>query len=374
MNKNKLFSNTAFQLGLIILSGTILLSPTDGLAKTDIGSQPEMITSIKKEPEKVTPFQIQQQAEKFIADLSTFEGRVDNILQSLLTIPYEKRQYYFPYLHEEAIMPHKIKSHPQIIVWKGKKPTVIAPHLQEYAKKYLDDLPAIFYHFLDPDFYEQPQSVENTVKPDLLNINTPQMRTKSILEIANYAVRDFRQSYTLSPKVQKDFYKTTITSKEVKQFMETFAQLVPYIDAYPYNEYIPSDLRQGIVGDLAHALANPFTTWIKNVRQTTAAPELEEFMKINGWKNADEFAQKADQILRAVRVSRMSLIKAIGYSNMRLQYPIEKGKPLTEIQNFLMMYEAHPGDALFMAPYAEDIKKIVDANNFIRIGLPIRID
>ena len=46
---------------------------------------------------------------------------VDYMLDRLLAIPEEKRQYYFPMLHEYRILPHKISSHPQIIIWKGKK-------------------------------------------------------------------------------------------------------------------------------------------------------------------------------------------------------------------------------------------------------------
>ncbi|MBR4931527.1 MAG: hypothetical protein IKZ02_00715 [Alphaproteobacteria bacterium] len=48
----------------------------------------------------------------------------DYVLDKLLTIPEEKRQYYFPAVHELIVLPHKITSHPEIIVWKGKKPTI----------------------------------------------------------------------------------------------------------------------------------------------------------------------------------------------------------------------------------------------------------
>ena len=75
----------------------------------------------------------------------------DNLLKTLLKIPFEKRVYIYPALFESNIIPKKIVTHPQILMWKGKKPTRIAPQMQEFAKKHLDYMPARFYPFLDPD-------------------------------------------------------------------------------------------------------------------------------------------------------------------------------------------------------------------------------
>lgn len=75
----------------------------------------------------------------------------DGILSALLKVPFEKRVYIYPALFESQNMPKKIVTHPQILVWKGKKPTQIAPQMQEFAKQYLDTMPAKFYPLLDPD-------------------------------------------------------------------------------------------------------------------------------------------------------------------------------------------------------------------------------
>ena len=75
----------------------------------------------------------------------------DALLQALLKVPFEKRVYVYPALFESDDMPKKITTHPQILPWKGKKPTKIAPQLQEYAKEHLDYMPAKFYPILDPD-------------------------------------------------------------------------------------------------------------------------------------------------------------------------------------------------------------------------------
>lgn len=75
----------------------------------------------------------------------------DALLQTLLKIPFEKRVYVYPALFESDLVSKKITTHPQILKWKGKKPTKIAPQMQEFAKKHLDYMPAKFYPFLDPD-------------------------------------------------------------------------------------------------------------------------------------------------------------------------------------------------------------------------------
>lgn len=75
----------------------------------------------------------------------------DALLQTLLKIPFEKRVYVYPALFESDVISKKITTHPQILMWKGKKPTKIAPQMQEFANKHLDYMPAKFYPLLDPD-------------------------------------------------------------------------------------------------------------------------------------------------------------------------------------------------------------------------------
>ncbi len=371
MNKQLFFSKKTISLGLFICGSIFSVIPDCTYADT-----PQPIIAAEKEvaPQNISLSELRKKTEEFLKDSKKFAEQVDDVLASLLTIPENKRQYYFPYLHEETFIPHKIKSHPQIIVWKGKRPTIIAPQMQEFAKKYLDDLPAAFYYFLDPDMYEQPQALENTINSDLININMPQMKTKSVIEIADYAVRDLRKSYVLPDEIRKNFDKPTTNETEVKQFMTTLPQLISFVDSFPENEYIPMKLRHLIGVKIPEALAKPFEIWVRNIRQTKAGTDFETFIQKQGWKNGDEFAKTADKILRAARVSRMTLVQAISYSNLRAQNPIIEGQPLTDLQLFLLMYEVHPGDALFLAKDAASLRKLIKDNNFVRIGLSINID
>ena len=81
----------------------------------------------------------------------------DDLLNTLLNIPFEKRVYIYPALFESHNIPKKIVTHPQIVIWKGKKPTQIAPQMQEFAQKHLDTMPAKFYPLLDPDGWPKQQ-------------------------------------------------------------------------------------------------------------------------------------------------------------------------------------------------------------------------
>ncbi len=371
MNKQTVIFQTIYCIGLLLMGGMILCAPFDCAADTP---QQNIVEVNQTQTQEVTLADLRKKTEEFLKNSESIAVRIDEVLADLLTIPEHKRQYFFPYLHEETLMPHKIKSHPQIIVWKGKRPTVIAPQMQEFAEKYLDDLPAAFYYFMDPDMYAQPQPIENTINTDLLNTNMPQMKTKSVLEIANYAVRDIKESYILSDETQKNFYNPTTNEGEVNRFIQTLPSLIRFVDTYPDNDNIPMILRHLIGSDVSLAMAKPFELWVKNIRLTKADKDFETFIQKQGWKNADEFAEKGDKILRAARASRMTLVQAISYSHLRKLHPVEKNKPMTAEQLYWLMYEAHPGDALFLAKYTENMKKILDENNFVRIGLLVDID
>ena len=101
----------------------------------------------------------------------------DQLLETLLKIPFEKRVYIYPALFEAKDVSKKIVTHPQIIVWKGKKPTQIAPQMQEYARENLEYMPAKFYPILDPDAWPKETSeddwhnVGNLLGDDLVTPN-----------------------------------------------------------------------------------------------------------------------------------------------------------------------------------------------------------
>ena len=92
-----------------------------------------------------------QKAQQFRFDLTQ---KQDELLELLLQIPFEQRQYIFPMLSAQQSVPKKIKTHPEILVWKGKHPTRVADIFKN-DKELLEYLPEQFYYFLAPEMWEE---------------------------------------------------------------------------------------------------------------------------------------------------------------------------------------------------------------------------
>lgn len=365
MNKKNIITLTVGLFASVLLSSHLLAMTAHAESQPTIG-----VENKRKE----VAIQIQQQINEYLEENKNLLSD-DTLIASLLQLPYEKRQYVFPYLHEQPFLSHKIKSHPQIIVWKGKKPTVIAPQMKAFAEKYLDDLPAVYYYFLDPDYWNGYNPDKNTVVNNMLNPDLPKVRAKSAVEIADYAVRSLREVFQPDAETQKNFYQTNLTQADVQRLETTLDQLNAFIDSYPEQDDIPSTLRDLIINQVKEAIASPFAVWAQNIEKLGMSTDLNKFLQNQGWKDTNDFIQKADTILRAVRVNRMSLAQAMSFSQMRQQYyPIDPTQPISSIQMYLKMHDAKPGDALFITPYADELKKAFESKRFTRIGLPIYID
>lgn len=126
-----------------------------------------------------------QEGEKYDLLQKSYQQRLevleiqDNLLHALLQVPFEKRVYVYPALFESHNISKKITTHPQIKIWKGKKPTKIAPQMQEFAQKHLDYMPAKFYPLLDPDGWPKQDrendwhNVKNLLQDVIVTPNDP---------------------------------------------------------------------------------------------------------------------------------------------------------------------------------------------------------
>ena len=88
-----------------------------------------------------------QKARNYRAELVQ---KQDELLNLLLQVPFEQRQYIFPLLSAKTSVPKKIKTHPEVLVWKGKRPTRIADRFKD-DEELIQYLPEQFYYFLSPD-------------------------------------------------------------------------------------------------------------------------------------------------------------------------------------------------------------------------------
>ena len=81
----------------------------------------------------------------------------DELLELLLQIPFEQRQYIFPLLSAKKSVPKKIKTHPEVLAWKGKKPTRIADRFKNDIEL-IQYLPEQFYYLLAPEAWPESES------------------------------------------------------------------------------------------------------------------------------------------------------------------------------------------------------------------------
>ncbi len=296
---------------------------------------------------------------------------VDYMLDRLLAIPEDKRQYYFPMLHEFRILPHKITSHPEIIIWKGKKPTVIAPKLAKFAEKYLDALPASMYPILDPEKWLSLREQQAFYKSIVSLNDIPLLPDEPKAPDPDYKAKSLEEIYQIPKTLPKSLTQTDLTETDVTQTIQTLNDIPAFIDGA--EEQLGSRLRDYLGDNLAFVMSWPFREWIKHIDDTGNGAKLDAFLTAKGWKNREEFIETADRLLKGYRVSQMSLSEAIVISGFRKQYPIKENEKFLPIQMLTEFYHAKAADALFAEKYAPALKNAFTNKNLLRVGLPIEI-
>jgi len=186
----------------------------------------------------------------------------DDMLDFLLQIPFEMRQYIFPMLNEKKSVPKKIKTHPDILVWKGKRPTKIAKQFQN-DEELLEFLPAQFYYFLAPEMWPEegsPQSLESNPNQVLIGL----MKSGQNETITSEKIVDLNIGLKLLANNLTPQQKNQLTQKEKPVYL---------------NELF-----------------------------TFSKPELDSEFKKMGFGSTKEFAIKVDKITQAYRLYRKGQI------------------------------------------------------------------
>lgn len=138
----------------------------------------------------------------------------DELLEFLLQIPFEQRQYIFPMLSEKRSIPKKIKTHPDVLVWKGKRPTRIAKRFQN-DPELLEFLPAQFYYFLAPEMWPDGDTPSLENNPNKLFIKFMQGSSSEEVAFAPDELIQLKNGLTILydslSEEQKESLKTTET-------------------------------------------------------------------------------------------------------------------------------------------------------------------
>lgn len=293
----------------------------------------------------------------------------DVLLEMLLRIPYEKRQYYFPFIHEEIFLSHKLKSHPDILFWKNKKPTLIAPQLKEFSQKHLNDLPASLYPFLDPDFWAPP-APEKKINLYGIDLNTAPLPA---FKTTDYVYPNLQSLFKLSPQVIENYTKTDLTNADISKVSHLLNHFDDYAKKLKDKDKTQQYLRALNSQFMRISLADPFAIFAQNIEKIGEKESFNSFVKENGFKNTADFVDKSDRILKAYRAQNLNPLLAIQFNHIRADMPKDK-KKIDSTQMYARMFEAHPADIYFVAKHTKELEKAFPKDNLMYWGIPIYID
>ncbi len=315
--------------------------------------------------------------QRLLEQMSQNKGANDDVfLNMLLSVPFEKRQYVFPQLHENIGMPNKILTHPEISVWKGKVPTDIPTNLKEFAKEHLAYLPTTHYILLDPDHWREMPTERTQTPSNDLNLKYPTLKmTPHIGEF--YAFPNMRDLYKLSPETEQNYTKTDLKPADVERLFSTKTALENYLDKRTDKEDILDRLNSLMRynDNVAEDLSYPYLSLVSRLKLILGENETNRFFQSQGWKDALEFAEKSDRILKAYRVHSLKPNMAVQLSKIR-SYP--QNAPTNETMENLRMYakmhEAKPADVYLVEPYIKRIRQELKPDFILWLMTPIYIE
>ena len=314
---------------------------------------------------------------EILNNLSTQKSQSDDMLLNvLLAVPVEKRQYVYPALHENKGMPKKILSHPEIAPFKGTKPTDLPLYLQEYVKEYLAYLPSAYYIYLDPDLWQEIQKEQHSPSNATFTPSVPILKTTPH-KGEFYTFPSVQSLYHLSEETQKNYKATDLTKEDIQRMLTSMTALENYVNSQENPRGFKLSLirimmrNNKLDGDLSY----PFASLVSRLKMVKPSEEIDALFKNQGWSDANDFATKADRILKAYRVNFLNIPQAIQLNKVRA-YPTNS--PTTEVlenlRTYAKMHEAKPGDVYFVESYLKDIRQKLKPDFIFMLGTPIYIE
>lgn len=299
-----------------------------------------------------------------------FLKQTDEVLQMLLNIPFEQRQYVFPALFENEDLPKKIRQHPEIAIWEGKVPTDIAPAMQGMAAEHLANLNPKLYLYLSPELFKE-NKIDLPAIDDTLDIP---YKTSSVLKqqtgepVAYQGIYSYFNGQSGNTKAMLSDDKITALGTGLIGFREFLKQK---IDRNPKLSSVLS--LPGLTDEnYAEGRINPFQTMIGRIEQAGFASELQEELSRSGWSSPEEFALFVDTTLKAYRVNFLTLRMAFDVHRSRTkEIKNDTDKLLVMVSK---MYEASPDDVRLVEKNQDSIRQMFIQNGYQNLLNAINID
>ena len=287
------------------------------------------------------PFNLFSQADQ---ETTSVAEQIDLVLNQLLSLPPELRPYIFPAVMDIARVPKKIRTHPEIAIWEGKKPTVIDPKYQAFADKYLDDLNPNMYIYLMPRGPVQTDADTPVPSADLTPVSLPLPQIPRIIDSSN-GYPTVTSLYKIPDYLRQNPDRGILTLWDIEHMgpgLKIFEDFIA--DRQKRNPAFKSGYRalDRFFTDRFQARVNPFQEKLKRIRLLGAEAELKEALQQAGWSDPAVFVQTADTMAKAYRAARMSLQTAIVVRRYRSLKPDDKLRAF--FVSVFQMYEALPAD------------------------------
>ena len=285
---------------------------------------------------------------------------IDMVLNQLLSLPYEQRQYVFPGLFDTPSVPKKIRTHPEIAIWEGKKPTVIAPKLQAFAEKYLDDLNPKFYLYLSPAYYQSHEKDKPTSSQGIeLALAARQAPTNNMIPDSDFkGYADIYQTIKQPAELAQNPDMAVLSEQDITRVANGLKTLTQFL-----NQELSSNpsFRSGyqmlatLYSDADSERINPFQAKVERLRLMKREQDLDKLVQQVGFKDSAEFALIADTMARAYRAARMPLRFAFESRRYRAQKPTDPIKRIT--LTTAKMYEALPKDVYLVDKNLDKVRQ-----------------
>lgn len=307
------------------------------------------------------------------AEQNTIATQTDRVLALLLSIPFEQRQYVFPALFEEPMLPKKIRTHPEIAIWQGKKPTRIAPEMQRFAAEYLADLDPKLYPYLSPDAFPQVLETDTMTlsgDPDKTPLRFAPMKKSGpirYLSVRDYIRQpaDLRENPTKGVLQEKQIQGLNSGLQAVNHFLAAqeqndsdFSRKMRFLTVF----YTPSEEER----------VNPFQSLMQRLRLMNKADELSAVLRQVGWDSADTFALAADTVAKAYRVQTMPLPFAFEARRRRGHVPQTDADKIILIG--FRQYEALPADVKVVHENRELVQNAFRQNGYQNLLRTLHVD
>lgn len=283
----------------------------------------------------------------------------DYLIKEVQDTPYEYRQYWVPMLHTSRYTSQKVRTHPDVAAWKGKVPTRIAPQLAEWAKENLQYLPPEYYHVLMPEAWPTKEQIEQAAAQSIQE----KMNPPNLVENPNSVLKKMDAPRTKTTG-------STMTSADIGRLPGTFRALDQLYASQPNPVLFKSDLLTRTDDFTTHRqFINPFKMLIDRLTELGLRAQVETILKQQGWENADEFANKADRMLKAYRAARVHPVIAVELYKIRRLYPMEP-TPLADksLWMYANLFLSSPEDIAAVDPYLNQLRRAFISKDVLKAG------